>query len=110
MNLTHSIRGRANSLNSWWVDNEVLSAFEKEQGLMKEREEKIGVLIPLDLDGFVFSKKWTRDYKKQVQSRSVACFKEWEQNSSAYQSELKKLVAAMRADDGAREQPPTSLL
>ena len=43
------------SLSSWWVDNEVLSAFEKEQNLMKERNAKVGVLIPIDMDGFVFS-------------------------------------------------------
>jgi uncharacterized protein YjbI with pentapeptide repeats len=42
------------ALTSWWVDNEIISALEKEQRLMKERQQKIMVLTPLNLDGYMF--------------------------------------------------------
>ena len=39
------------SLSSWWVDNEIETAVEKERKVMKKRGHKTVALIPLDLDG-----------------------------------------------------------
>ena len=51
------------SLNSWWVDNEIGSALEKEQRLTKERGAKVMVIIPLNLDGYLFSDDWRSGWK-----------------------------------------------
>jgi TIR domain/Pentapeptide repeats (8 copies) len=48
------------SLSSWWVDNEINKAFEKERRLMKERGAKVLAPIPLNLDGFYASGRAAR--------------------------------------------------
>lgn len=96
------------SLTSWWVDNEIDSAFEKERRLMKDRGRKVLSLIPLDLDGYLFSGKWTSGKERQVKSRLAANFKNWESNNSLFENEFERVVLALRSDDFAREKPPKS--
>jgi uncharacterized protein YjbI with pentapeptide repeats len=98
------------SLKSWWVDNEIMTAFSKEQKLMKERSRKVLTLIPLDLDRYIFSDKWNRGFKQQLQSRLVADFTAWKSGTQLPQKPLEKLILALRADEEAREVPPVSLL
>jgi hypothetical protein len=88
------------SLTRCWVDGEINRAFQQEAELMKERSRlistprpgplpsrggeggrKVLALIPLNLDGFLFSDR-----------------------------ELGKVIRALRSDDVGRENPPTSRL
>jgi hypothetical protein len=65
------------SLTSWWVDNEINSAISKEQLLWKEKGKESLVIIPLNLDGYLFSNRWNSGWKDQITSRLAPDFTGW---------------------------------
>ena len=99
-----------NSLSSWWVDNEIDAAFQKEQQLMKERGEKMLSLIPLNLDDHMFSEKWENGKANQVKSRLAADFTGWENDNDIFEQAFEKVLRALKTNDAGRELPPVPKL
>jgi hypothetical protein len=100
-----------NSLTSHWVENEIKTTLEKERALRKERGKPVHKLIPLNLDGYMFTKDWDLGIlAHEIRSRVAADFRDWEQPNSNFDKQVDRVIKALRADEGAREQPPPSRL
>jgi uncharacterized protein YjbI with pentapeptide repeats len=93
------------SLRSWWVDNEIGTALEKEQQLTKERGEKVLAIIPLNLDGYIFGDGWKSGYRAQIRRRLTADFRGWDGKHETFELAVQQVILALRSDEGAK--PPT---
>ena len=92
------------SLTSYWVDSEINRALRKEEQLRKERGKKVLALIPLNLDGYLFT--WEDGKAEDVRFRLAADFRGWETSNAIFETQFERLVRALRADAGGREAPP----
>jgi hypothetical protein len=99
------------SLTGWWVDHEIDKAFNKERELMKDRGEKVLALIPLDLDGYLFSDECKAKSPKsaEIRNRIAGNFNGWESDNPLFEREIEKVIRALRTD-GGKAPPPSPKL
>ena len=85
------------------------TAFDKEQQLMRKRKKKVLSLIPLNLDGYMFSDAWASGKRQQVKERLAADFTGWGTDNAKFEEQFERVVKALMTG-GAREEPPASQL
>lgn len=83
------------SLSSWWVDQELEMVMEKERTLQKEIGEKIGLLIPITIDDYIFT--WQDGKRMAIKNRIIGDFSNW-QDDAAFEKALNDLIHALNAD------------
>lgn len=87
-----------NSLqNSFWVDEEVTTTLQKEERIRRETGNKVSLLIPIDLDGFLFTDECKSAVKAQLISRVVANFQGWKDDPKLIENQMTPLLAALKA-------------
>jgi TIR domain-containing protein/pentapeptide repeat protein len=78
-------------LTSSWVEDELSTAIEK------ERREGRDVVIPLDLDGYLFE-GWTSGHAARIRERLAGKFRGWESDSARFNEQLQRLANALKTD------------
>lgn len=99
-----------NSCNSFWVDYEMNAALDKEQKVFKKYGKQVSILIPLNLDDYLFSEQWESGKGHILRSRLAANFAGHKVGSAKFKAEMQKVIKALRSDKRAREKPPKSKL
>ncbi len=89
-----------------WVDKEIVTALEKEEQLTKQRGYGVRALIPLNLDGYLFTPEWESGYRAEIRRRLAADFTGWDTEKGKFEREIENLIRALRADEEARESAP----
>jgi hypothetical protein len=89
------------SLTSWWVDQEVTTAIQKEESLATGGQVT-SVVIPLNLDGFLFDEAWTKGFKPLLRRRFASDFTMW-QLDSEFEKQVDRLVLTLSPNGQAAE-------
>lgn len=83
------------SLESWWVEEELDRVFEKERKYRKEQGKKLRLLIPLTIDDALFKSDESRP--KSIRKRMVGDFKDWKDDGK-FNKALNQLIEALNID------------
>lgn len=98
------------SLTSWWVDNELNSVIAKEQALWRKTGEETLVLVPLNLDGFMFTDSWKSSWKNKVISRLAPDFTNWNSDRTwECDNALSSVIHALIIDKLTKDNPFTKI-
>jgi uncharacterized protein YjbI with pentapeptide repeats len=95
------------SLNSWWVKDEIKKAMQKERQLEQQRGKEVYSLIPLNLDGYLFSDEYESEFESVLKERLAADFTGWERDNAKFEEQFERVVKALRTE---REEPPEAKL
>ena len=68
------------SLNSWWVEQEIDRYEEKERAYWKQHGEKISLIIPVAIDDEVFTS--TNAVAPNLRKRNIADFRNWQDENN----------------------------
>ena len=88
----------SNSLRSWWIDDEIVAALEREDALTEQRGKPTEVLVPVIVDGFIQGGNWEGVHNKRVYDRLSIDFSRCRRDKARFAAEIEKLVRAVQGD------------
>ena len=97
------------SLKSWWVDNEITIALEREREMSKSTKEKPLKIIPLNLDGYMFKDYWKSGHRAMLRKRVAADFTKWKTDADEFDRQFERVVKALKTDGGKLPEPKPKL-
>ena len=100
-----SLCASKHSLKSWWVDNEITIALERERELSKSTKVKPLKIIPLNLDGYMFKDYWKSGHRAMLRKRVAADFRNWKTDADKFDREFERVVKALKTDGGKLPEP-----
>lgn len=68
----------------------------------------MSAVIPLDIDGYLLS--WNDGKASKLRERYAPSFEGWARDNALFLERFELLVRALRADERARDNPPTPRL
>lgn len=89
----------SNSLRSWWIDDEIGAALEREDALTEQRGQPTEVLVPVIVDGFIQGGNWEGVHNKRVYDRLSIDFSRCRRDKARFAAEIEKIVQAVQGDD-----------
>jgi uncharacterized protein YjbI with pentapeptide repeats len=84
------------SLASLWVAKEIKTALQKEYRQWQEHSERIHILIPINLDNYIFSNEWQSGNAVEIRSLNAVDFTGWENDNEKFKEGIRKIVSALR--------------
>jgi hypothetical protein len=82
---------------SFWVEEEVTATLQREERIRRETGKKVSILIPLDIDGFLFDPNCAASVASQIKARVVADFQGWEGNPKLFNSKFAQVLKALKS-------------
>ncbi len=86
------------ALKSWWVEKEFGNAIQKEE------DYRDVVLIPLNLDGYLFSPECEGWIPNEIKKRLAADFTGWKEHDG-FEAAVSRVIKALRTDGGKLPPP-----
>ncbi|MFW9889118.1 MAG: toll/interleukin-1 receptor domain-containing protein [Candidatus Thorarchaeota archaeon] len=91
-----------NSLTSEWVGLEIDNAIKKERQFIEEGNDSTSVIIPLDLDNYLF--EWNSSKADLIQSRFAPDFTGWLNDKLKLERQFSQVLEALRIPSSAYEK------
>ena len=86
------------SLNSGWVDYEIDLALHKERNLRQVARDDVWRIIPLDLDGHLFSPEYSGGALR-IRDRLAGDFTGWKSDSDKFDAQVARVIQAIRIEE-----------
>ncbi len=96
------------SLTSQWVDREVNSALQEEEAILQQTGQQVSLLLPLDLDGYVFSPDCRSLSAPRLRDRLTADFTD-RHDHAVFDREVEKVIRALRTGGSTAPLPDKPL-